>query len=277
VAVLGDGEVALDEVAKPRLQLNGAGLPIAEELRLDDEPGVPGSGALGGDDLAKIIGEGGDDLGLDDAVHPGPIRRDWDWRIVTDMALKRELAEDELKLITPTVEVTGIDVEDGGDVVPDVADGHGLRVELEQSHGFVVKHGCAEVSRRRGSSRRRRGSSRCGPRRLRRDGVAGALGRVVAFLGHGHGLLLGLKGASQGSVACGRAFAIQALSGGGGLVRLLLGEVLGDRVALDGGRGAVDVVSAFGGGWRGRRHGGALRGERPARGRKRCAAGSGHA
>ena len=51
-AVLGDGEVALDEVAKPRLQLNGAGLPIAEEMRLDGEPGVSGSGASGGDDLA---------------------------------------------------------------------------------------------------------------------------------------------------------------------------------------------------------------------------------
>jgi len=50
-AVLGDVEVALDEVAKPRLQLNGAGLPIAEELRLDGEPSVPGSGAPGGDDL----------------------------------------------------------------------------------------------------------------------------------------------------------------------------------------------------------------------------------
>ena len=52
VAVCGDGEVTLDEVAKPCLQLNGAGLPIAEELRLDGEPGVPGSGAPGGDDLA---------------------------------------------------------------------------------------------------------------------------------------------------------------------------------------------------------------------------------
>jgi hypothetical protein len=162
--VLGDGEVALDEVVKPRLQLNGAGLPIAEEVRLDGEPGVPGSGAPGEDHLAKIIGECGDYPGLHDAVHPGPIRRDWDWRIVTDMALKRELAEDELKLITPTVEVTGIDVEDGGDVVSDIADGHSLRVELEQSHGFVVKHGCAEVSRCRGSSRRRRGCSRCGSR-----------------------------------------------------------------------------------------------------------------
>jgi len=40
-AVLGDREVALDEVVKPRLQLNGAGLPIAEELRLDGGPGVP--------------------------------------------------------------------------------------------------------------------------------------------------------------------------------------------------------------------------------------------
>jgi hypothetical protein len=37
---------------------------------------MPGSGTPGGDDLAKIIGERGDDLGLDNAVHPGPIRRD---------------------------------------------------------------------------------------------------------------------------------------------------------------------------------------------------------
>jgi hypothetical protein len=31
-AVVGDGEVALDEVAKPRLKVDGASLPVAEEL-----------------------------------------------------------------------------------------------------------------------------------------------------------------------------------------------------------------------------------------------------
>ena len=87
-AVLGDGEVALDEVVKPRLQLNGASLPIAEKLRLDSEPGVPGCGTLGTDDLAQIIRERGDNPGLDDAVHPGPIRRNRDWRVFADMALE---------------------------------------------------------------------------------------------------------------------------------------------------------------------------------------------
>jgi hypothetical protein len=88
VAVLGDGEVALDEVAKLRLQLNGASLPIVEKLRLNSEPGVPGYGALGTDDLAQVIHERGDDPGLDDAVHPGPIRRNQDRRVFADMALE---------------------------------------------------------------------------------------------------------------------------------------------------------------------------------------------
>jgi hypothetical protein len=59
-AVVGDGEVPLHEVAKLRLQLNGASLPIAEELRLHREPGVPGCGALGADDLTQIVREGGE-------------------------------------------------------------------------------------------------------------------------------------------------------------------------------------------------------------------------
>jgi hypothetical protein len=41
-AVLGDGEVALDEVAEPRLKLDGAHLPVPEELGLDGEPRVLG-------------------------------------------------------------------------------------------------------------------------------------------------------------------------------------------------------------------------------------------
>ena len=141
-AVLGGGEVALDEVAKPRLQLNGASLAVSEKLQLDGKPGVPGCRALSTDDLAQVIRERGDDLGLDNVVHPGPIRRYRDWKVFADMALERKLAEDQQKLVAPAVEVTGVDVEDGGDVVPDVADGDSLGVKLKQGHGFVVKHGC---------------------------------------------------------------------------------------------------------------------------------------
>ena len=61
------------------------------------------------------------------------------------MIVEGEFAEDEEELITPAIEVTGVDVEDGGDVVPDVADGDSLGVKLKQSHGFVMKHGGAEI------------------------------------------------------------------------------------------------------------------------------------
>ena len=61
------------------------------------------------------------------------------------MILEGKFAEDKEELITPAIEVTGVDVEDGGDVVPDVADGDSLGVKLKQSHGFVLKHGGAEI------------------------------------------------------------------------------------------------------------------------------------
>ena len=116
------------------------------------------------------------------------------------MVLKRKLAEDEEKLIAPTAEITRIDVEDGGDVVPDVADGNGLRVELEESHSFVVKHGCAQIRHRR--------TSRWRTRRLRRDGdsssralfgspcqgIAGALCSGITLRGCSLGFVFGLDG-----------------------------------------------------------------------------------
>lgn len=70
MAVLGDGEVSLDEVVEPRFKLYGTYFPALEELGLDGEPGVLGSVALGGDDL----GEGVEDPGIDDAIHLIPIR-----------------------------------------------------------------------------------------------------------------------------------------------------------------------------------------------------------
>lgn len=68
--VVSDTEVALNEVVKPRLQVNGSRLLIAEKLGLNGEPGVPSYGTLVADDFDKVIIEGSDDLGLNDAVHP---------------------------------------------------------------------------------------------------------------------------------------------------------------------------------------------------------------
>jgi hypothetical protein len=45
--VLGDGKVALDEVAEPCHKLDGTYLPIPKELGLDSKPGVTSSATLG--------------------------------------------------------------------------------------------------------------------------------------------------------------------------------------------------------------------------------------
>ena len=66
-----------------------------------------------------------------------------------DVVLKRELAEDEKELITPAVEVIGTDVEDGGDVVPDVADCNRLSMELQKGNGLVMQHGSPKIGWRR--------------------------------------------------------------------------------------------------------------------------------
>jgi hypothetical protein len=91
-AVLDNREVALDEVAEPRLKLDGAYLPVPKELGLDGEPGVPGSAALGGGDLGEVVGERTEDSGLDDAIHPIPIRGG-DRGVEVDMVLEGELAK----------------------------------------------------------------------------------------------------------------------------------------------------------------------------------------
>jgi hypothetical protein len=69
-AVGGDRKIALDEVAKLGLQVDGASLAVPKELRLNSNPGIMCCGTLGGDNLDQIVGEGGDDPGFDNAVHP---------------------------------------------------------------------------------------------------------------------------------------------------------------------------------------------------------------
>jgi hypothetical protein len=141
-AVLGDGEITLYEVAKLRLELDRPCLPIAQELGFDGEPSVPGSGALGGDDFGEVVGEGVNNPGLDDAVHPIPVWRGG--RGDEDVYLEGEFAEDQQELIAPSVEVVGVDVEDEA---PDVVDGDGLGVKVEEGGDLLEQQGRVKVSR----------------------------------------------------------------------------------------------------------------------------------
>jgi hypothetical protein len=138
-AVLGDGEITLYEVAKLRLELDRPCLPIAQELGFNGKPGVLGSGALGGDDFGEVVGEGVENPGLDDAVHPIPVRRGG--RGGEDVCLKGEFAEDQQKLMAPSVEVVGVDVEDDVDEAPDVVDGNGLGVNVEEGGSLLEQQG----------------------------------------------------------------------------------------------------------------------------------------
>jgi len=138
--VLRDGEVALDEVAELRLELDGTGLLVAEELGLDGKPCISGGGALGGDDF----GECAENPGLHHAVHPNPVRGE-DWCVEVDVILERELAEGQQKLIAPATELTGVDVKDDRDEAADVVDSNRLGEQVQEGSGFLKEHGGVQI------------------------------------------------------------------------------------------------------------------------------------
>jgi len=143
-AVLGDGEVALDKSSKLCLKLDGACFPVPENLGLDGEPSLPSGGALGGEFFGEVVGESAEDPGLQHTVHPCPVRRE-DRSIEMNVILEGELAEGQQKLITPVVEVTGVDAEDDRDETPDVGDDNRLGVELQEGGGLLKEHGGVEI------------------------------------------------------------------------------------------------------------------------------------
>jgi hypothetical protein len=127
------------------------------------------------------------------------------------MVLKGILPDNEEELITPPIEVPGVEVEDHRDEVADVLDRNRLGVEVYNSSslmkeqvavqiigvvmvGGVVGEFVLIVRIRRSRSSRALLLSAC-------KGVAGAGGRGIAFLGGGFGFLLGLSGARKGSHA----------------------------------------------------------------------------
>jgi hypothetical protein len=57
------------------------------------------------------------------------------------VCLKGEFAEDQQKLIVPSVEVVGVDVEDNVDEALDVVDGDGLGVKVEEGGGLLEQQG----------------------------------------------------------------------------------------------------------------------------------------
>jgi len=85
------------------------------------------------------------DPGLHDTVHARPVRLgSGNGGVGEDVIPKRELADDEKKLIPPVSVVAG-DVEDDGDQAPDVLDRHSLRVEVHDGSSLVNKQGVVKI------------------------------------------------------------------------------------------------------------------------------------
>ena len=73
-AVLADREVPLREVAEGRIELESAGLGVAEELTLERQPNLTRGATVGPDDVLEVEGEGPEDPGQGDAVETLPRR-----------------------------------------------------------------------------------------------------------------------------------------------------------------------------------------------------------
>ena len=100
-AVVGDGEVALAEVAKLRVEEESPGLAISEKLGLDGKPGAASRDVADEHDIGKFGGDGADNPRLDDAIHQRPIGRGGRKCVGEYVVGQRVPADDEKEVIAP--------------------------------------------------------------------------------------------------------------------------------------------------------------------------------
>jgi hypothetical protein len=108
-AVAGDGEVALAEVAKLRVEEESPGLAISEKLGLDGKPGAASRDVADEHDIGKFGGDGADNPRLDDAIHQRPIGRGGRKCVGEYVVGQRVPVDDEKEGITPS----GVEGGDG--------------------------------------------------------------------------------------------------------------------------------------------------------------------
>src|SRR6266540_7374738 len=71
-AVLGDGKVTLDEDSESGVEVESTSLAVAKELVLNGKPGLASGATALADDVLQLDGDGSEDLGEDNTVHPVP-------------------------------------------------------------------------------------------------------------------------------------------------------------------------------------------------------------
>ena len=101
-AVIVDGEGTLGEGAKLIIKKHGAGLTVVEELLFNAEPCCSGGDAVAlVDDIRKVRGDGVEEPGDDNIVHPGPCQVVEARGVAEDVVLQLESAKDEEDIAAP--------------------------------------------------------------------------------------------------------------------------------------------------------------------------------
>ena len=71
-AVVDDGQIALSEGAELLVGVEGTGGALPQELGLDGEPNHSSGNVALGDGVGEVVGDGAEEPGTNDAVHPHP-------------------------------------------------------------------------------------------------------------------------------------------------------------------------------------------------------------
>jgi hypothetical protein len=143
-AIVSDGEIALTEGPEVGVGVQGARGLIPEELGLNGEPNVAGGGAMLGDGVGEVVGDGAEEPSPHDTVHANPVGGVGSGGVREDMALQGVPPKGEEEGLAPPSIEGGGPVEAEWDEEADVLHGGRLRVEVEEGGGLVLGDGIVD-------------------------------------------------------------------------------------------------------------------------------------
>jgi hypothetical protein len=127
-AVLPHVEIPLGELVELCIEVQGASVPVPEELFLEREPRLTACVRLVADDVLELDGDSSVEPREDHGVHQGPGRGRWGGDIVEDVVVEGVAPQGE-DLPSPARVVGGRRVQNDRHKGPNVVKSGGLRVE----------------------------------------------------------------------------------------------------------------------------------------------------
>ena len=132
-----NGEGSLAGGAELGVEEHGAGFAVVEEVLLVAKPRCSSADAIAlVNNVEKVGGDGVEDPRDNDAVHVGPGRVVETGGVVEDVVLQSEPSEDKEDVAAPFGVIGGLQVKDDGDQVPDILQGGGLAVQVNNGRGL---------------------------------------------------------------------------------------------------------------------------------------------